>query len=154
MNLPATRETWVRSLGRKDPLKEGMATGSSVRLENPMDRGAAGLWSMGLKGSDTTERLSPAQCSPPADGGPVQGQVRGDTPGGRVSGVQQQRGAWCPGGLPGSGSWGWCWWVQTREALECGVEAAGHAGTGVPSPSRRGSARRALQAPDPLPKPF
>ena len=29
-NLPAVRETWVRSLGWKDPLEEGMATHSSI----------------------------------------------------------------------------------------------------------------------------
>ena len=29
-NLPARQETWVRSLGREDPLEEGMATRSSV----------------------------------------------------------------------------------------------------------------------------
>ena len=29
-NLPATWETWVRSLGREDPLEEGMATHSSI----------------------------------------------------------------------------------------------------------------------------
>ena len=29
-NLPAVRETWVRSLGWEDPLEEGMATHSSV----------------------------------------------------------------------------------------------------------------------------
>ena len=29
-NLPAMRETWVQSLGWKDPLEEGMATHSSV----------------------------------------------------------------------------------------------------------------------------
>ena len=29
-NLPAMGETWVQSLGWKDPLKEGMATHSSV----------------------------------------------------------------------------------------------------------------------------
>ena len=29
-NLPATQETWVRSLGWEDPLEEGMATHSSV----------------------------------------------------------------------------------------------------------------------------
>ena len=29
-NLPAIQETWVRSLGQEDPLKEGMATYSSV----------------------------------------------------------------------------------------------------------------------------
>ena len=40
-NLPAVQETWVQSLGREDPLEEGMATHSSVLgLENPMDRGA------------------------------------------------------------------------------------------------------------------
>ena len=29
-NLPAVRETWVRSLGWGDPLEEGMATHSSI----------------------------------------------------------------------------------------------------------------------------
>ena len=29
-NLPAMQETWVRSLGQEDPLKEGMATYSSI----------------------------------------------------------------------------------------------------------------------------
>ena len=29
-NLPAMRETWVRSLGWEDPLEEGMATQSSI----------------------------------------------------------------------------------------------------------------------------
>ena len=29
-NLPAMRETWVRSLGWEDPLEEGMATHSSI----------------------------------------------------------------------------------------------------------------------------
>ena len=29
-NLPAMQETWVRSLGREDPLEEGMATHSSI----------------------------------------------------------------------------------------------------------------------------
>ena len=34
-------ETWVQSLGWKDPLEEGMATHSSILawMENPMDRG-------------------------------------------------------------------------------------------------------------------
>ena len=48
-NLPAMRETWVRSLGWEDPLEKGMATHSSVLregngkplqhscLENPMN---------------------------------------------------------------------------------------------------------------------
>ena len=29
-NLPAMRETWVRSLGWEDPLEKGMATQSSI----------------------------------------------------------------------------------------------------------------------------
>ena len=29
-NLPAMQETWVRSLGGKDPLEKGMATHSST----------------------------------------------------------------------------------------------------------------------------
>ena len=40
-NLPAMRETWVQSLGREDPLEEGMAARSSILVwRNPMDRGA------------------------------------------------------------------------------------------------------------------
>ena len=40
-NLPVIRETWVRSLGWKDPLEEGMATHSSIfAWRIPMDRGA------------------------------------------------------------------------------------------------------------------
>ena len=42
-NPPATaediKEMQVRPLGQEDPLEEGMATHSSVCLENPMDRG-------------------------------------------------------------------------------------------------------------------
>ena len=29
-NLPAIQETWVQSLGQKDPLEKGMATGSNI----------------------------------------------------------------------------------------------------------------------------
>ena len=29
-HLPAVRETWVRSLGREDPLEKGMTTHSSI----------------------------------------------------------------------------------------------------------------------------
>ena len=43
--LTAMRETWVQSLGREDPLEEGMATDSSPR---------------GHKEWDTTERPSTA----------------------------------------------------------------------------------------------
>ena len=40
-NLPAMQETWVRSLGWKDPLEEGVADLLLYsHLENPMDRGA------------------------------------------------------------------------------------------------------------------
>ena len=47
-NPPAAQETWVGSLGREDPLEEGMATHSSYSsLENPMDRGA--WWTVGLQ---------------------------------------------------------------------------------------------------------
>ena len=44
-HLPTMRETWVRSLGREDPLEKEMATHSSIScLENPMDQGA--WWAM------------------------------------------------------------------------------------------------------------
>ena len=48
-NLPATQETWVRSLGWEDPLEEGTATHSSIlaqriRWTEEPDR----LQSMGL----------------------------------------------------------------------------------------------------------
>ena len=36
-NLPVLQDTWVLSLGWKDPLEEKMATHSSI-LENSMDR--------------------------------------------------------------------------------------------------------------------
>ena len=40
-NLPAMRETWVRSLGWEDPLEAGMATHSSILAWRiPTDRGA------------------------------------------------------------------------------------------------------------------
>ena len=39
-NLPATQETWVRSLGQEDPLEEDMATHCSILAWRiPMDRG-------------------------------------------------------------------------------------------------------------------
>ena len=37
-NLPAKQETWIQSLGWKDPLEKEMATHSC--LGNPLDRGA------------------------------------------------------------------------------------------------------------------
>ena len=49
-NLPAMWETWVWSLGWEDPLEEGMTPHSSILAwRSPMDRGAGGLWSMGLQ---------------------------------------------------------------------------------------------------------
>ena len=40
-NPPAVRETWVRPLGWENPLKEGMATHSSILAWRiPVDRGA------------------------------------------------------------------------------------------------------------------
>ena len=40
-NLPAMRETLVRSLGQEDPLEEEMATRPSILARRiPMDRGA------------------------------------------------------------------------------------------------------------------
>ena len=63
-NLPAMRETWVRSLSWEDSLEDGTATYSSILAWRiPMDRGA--WWAMvhgwDLKESDRTERLSAAQ---------------------------------------------------------------------------------------------
>ena len=47
-NPPATRETWIQSLGWEDPLEEGMTTHSSILAWRiPMDRGAWWLQSMG-----------------------------------------------------------------------------------------------------------
>ena len=40
-NLPEMWETWVQSLGREDPLEEGMATHSSILAWRiPIDKGA------------------------------------------------------------------------------------------------------------------
>ena len=47
-NLPAMQETWVRSLGWKDPLKKGMATHSSILAWRiPWTEEAGGLQSTG-----------------------------------------------------------------------------------------------------------
>ena len=46
-NPPAVREIWVRSLGREDPLEEGMATHSSfLAWRIPWTEEAGGLQSM------------------------------------------------------------------------------------------------------------
>ena len=57
-HLPAMRETWVRSLGREDPLEKEMATHSSILAWRiPWTEELCGLQYTGRKESDTTERL-------------------------------------------------------------------------------------------------
>ena len=54
------QETWVQSLGREDPLEEGMASHSSILAWRiPMARGA---WRAAVHESDTTKLLSTVQC--------------------------------------------------------------------------------------------
>ena len=49
-NPPAMQETWLRSLGGKDPLEEGMATLSNIRAWRiPWTEEQGGLQSMGLQ---------------------------------------------------------------------------------------------------------
>ena len=56
--LPAMWETWVRSLGREDPLAKEMATHSSILAWRiPWTEELGGLQSTGRKDSDTTEWL-------------------------------------------------------------------------------------------------
>ena len=51
-------ETWVRSLGREDPLEKEMATHSRILAWRiPWTGELGGLQSTGHKESDTTERL-------------------------------------------------------------------------------------------------
>ena len=58
-NLPAIRETQVRSLGQEDPLEKEMATHSSfLAWEIPWTEEPSGLQSMGSQKSDTTEQLT------------------------------------------------------------------------------------------------
>ena len=57
-NLPSMQETWVRFLGREDPLEEEMATHSSILTwKIPWTEGPGGLQSMGSvhKKLDLTE---------------------------------------------------------------------------------------------------
>ena len=56
---PAMQETRVQSLGREDPLEEGMATLSSILAWRiPMGRGAWRATVHGVSELDTIERLS------------------------------------------------------------------------------------------------
>ena len=49
-HLPAMRETWVQSLGWKDPLEKEMATHSStLAWKIPWTEEPGRLWSMGLQ---------------------------------------------------------------------------------------------------------
>ena len=57
-NLPAMKESWVKSLGREDPLEEEMATHSSILIWRiPRTEEPRGLQSLGSQGeeTDTTE---------------------------------------------------------------------------------------------------
>ena len=56
-HLPAMRETWVRSLGREDPLEKGMATHFSI-IAGVFhgQRSLTAPW--GCKELDTTELLT------------------------------------------------------------------------------------------------
>ena len=60
-NLPAMQETWVRSLGGKDPLEKEMATCSSILAwEIPWTEEPGGLQSWGRKARhDSTTKPSP-----------------------------------------------------------------------------------------------
>ena len=62
-NLPAMGETWVQSLGWKDPLEEGTATHSSILAwRNPWTEEPGRLRSpLGCKESDETEQLPLSQ---------------------------------------------------------------------------------------------
>ena len=56
-DLPAMQETWVRSLGREDPLEEGLANPFHYScLESPHgQKSLAGCSPRGCKELDTTE---------------------------------------------------------------------------------------------------
>ena len=58
-NLPAMWETWVRALGREDPLEKEMATHSGILAWRiPWTEKPGRLQSLGRKELDMTERLS------------------------------------------------------------------------------------------------
>ena len=56
-NLPAIQETWVRSLGREDPLEKGMAHSSILAWRIPWQKGLVSYSPWGCKESDMTELL-------------------------------------------------------------------------------------------------
>ena len=56
-NLPAMQETWVQSLGHKDPLEKEIAAHSSIfTWEIPWTEEPGGLESMGSKKSATEQQ--------------------------------------------------------------------------------------------------
>ena len=60
-NLPAMRETWVRSLGWEDFPEKGMATHSSrIAWVNSMDRGAWQATVHGVEGGKEQAMLTPS----------------------------------------------------------------------------------------------
>ena len=64
-NLPARQETWVRFLGLEDPLKKEMETHSSILAWRiPWTEEPGRLESMGLRATDTIQRLSHHQNIP------------------------------------------------------------------------------------------
>ena len=73
-NPPAMQETWVQSLGWKDPLEEGMETHSSILAWRiPMDqKKLAGYSPQGRKELDTSEQLSLSLSPQVVQGGPVE----------------------------------------------------------------------------------
>ena len=55
-NLPAMRDTWIRSLGREDLLEKGMATHSSILAWRiPWEEEPGGLQSMRLQSDMTSD---------------------------------------------------------------------------------------------------
>ena len=54
---PPVQETWVRSLGREDPLEEGMATLSGILAWRIPQRNVAGYSPRGCKELDMTEHI-------------------------------------------------------------------------------------------------
>ena len=58
-NLPAMQETWVRFLGREDPLAKGMAIHSSILAGKiSWSEEPGGLQSMGPQESDMIEQIT------------------------------------------------------------------------------------------------
>ena len=65
-NLPAMQETWVRSLGREEPLEKGMAIHcSSLAWRIPWtEKSLSGYSPWSCKGLDMTEQLTLSHFHP------------------------------------------------------------------------------------------